>query len=54
MATTTPSAALVSVTHAKTVGPHTLRHAFITAAQIGRIASDATFPGKRDRESVGA
>ena len=27
----------------KTVTPHTLRHAFITAAQMGRIAFDATF-----------
>src|SRR5215469_3372338 len=27
----------------KPVGPHTLRHTFITAAQIGRIAFDATF-----------
>ena len=27
----------------KDVSPHTLRHAFITAAQIGRIASDASF-----------
>ena len=25
------------------VGPHTLRHAFITAAQVSRIAPDATF-----------
>jgi hypothetical protein len=33
----------------KSVGPHTLRHAFITAAQIGGVASDATFPGKRER-----
>ena len=37
----------------KAVTPHTLRHAFITAAQVGRIASDATFPGRRDREAVG-
>jgi integrase len=28
---------------AKTVTPHTLRHAFITAAQVSRIASDASF-----------
>jgi len=27
----------------KSVTPHTLRHAFITAAQMGRIAFDATF-----------
>ena len=32
----------------KPIGPHTLRHAFITAAQMSRIASDASFPGKRD------
>jgi hypothetical protein len=37
----------------KHVSPHTLRHAFITAAQMGRIASDATFPGKRDHASAG-
>jgi integrase/recombinase XerD len=37
----------------KQVSPHTLRHAFIIAAQMGRIASDATFPGRRDREAVG-
>ena len=29
----------------KPVGPHTLRHAFITAAQMSRIASDAIFSG---------
>ncbi len=34
---------------AKAVGPHTLRHAFITAAQIGRIASDASFGSSRER-----
>jgi integrase/recombinase XerD len=28
---------------AKHVSPHTLRHAFITAAKMGRIASDASF-----------
>ncbi len=39
---------------AKPISPHTLRHAFITAAQVGGIASDATFSGRRDRESVGA
>jgi integrase/recombinase XerD len=33
----------------KRIGPHTLRHAFITAAQIGGVASDATFPEKRER-----
>jgi site-specific recombinase XerD len=37
----------------KQVSPHTLRHAFITAAQMGRIASDATFPGRRDHDSGG-
>jgi len=30
------------------VSPHTLRHAFITAAQIGRIASDASFSRSRE------
>jgi integrase/recombinase XerD len=29
----------------KPVGPHTLRHAFITAAQMSRVASDAIFGG---------
>jgi integrase/recombinase XerD len=38
---------------AKHVSPHTLRHAFITAAQMGRIASDATFPGKCDHGAAG-
>jgi site-specific recombinase XerD len=28
--------------------PHMLRHTFVTTMQMGRIASDATFPGKRD------
>jgi integrase/recombinase XerD len=32
----------------KSVTPHTLRHAFITAAQIGRIASDASFGRSRE------
>jgi integrase/recombinase XerD len=32
----------------KPIGPHTLRHAFITAAQMSRVASDASFPGKRE------
>jgi integrase/recombinase XerD len=36
----------------KPVGPHTLRHAFITAAQISGVASDATFPGRCDRGLV--
>jgi len=34
---------------AKPVGPHTLRHAFITAAQMSRIASDASFSSLRDQ-----
>ena len=38
----------------KPVGPHTLRHAFITAAQIGGVASDASFSGRRDRGPVRA
>ena len=33
---------------AKQVRPHTLRHAFITAAQMGRIASDASFGSSRE------
>jgi integrase len=33
----------------KKVGPHTLRHAFITDAQIGGVASDDSFPEKRER-----
>jgi integrase len=37
----------------KQVSPHTLRHAFIITAEIGRIASDATFPGKRDYGTAG-
>jgi integrase/recombinase XerD len=32
----------------KAVTPHTLRHAFITAAQMSGVASDASFPGKRE------
>ncbi len=36
----------------KNVGPHTLRHALITAAQMSGVASDATFPGWRDRGVV--
>ncbi len=32
----------------KAVTPHTLRHAFITAAQMGRIASDASFGTSRE------
>ena len=32
----------------KSVTPHTLRHAFITAAQVSRIASDASFGGSRE------
>jgi integrase len=36
----------------KKVSPHTLRHAFITA-QMGRVASAASFPRKCDRDAVG-
>ena len=32
----------------KTVTPHTLRHAFITAAQMSRIAFDASFGTSRE------
>jgi Phage integrase family len=32
----------------RAVVPHTLRHAFITAAQMGRIASDASFGTSRE------
>ena len=32
--------------------PHRCRHTFATRLQVGRIASDATFPGRRDREAV--
>jgi len=34
---------------AKAVTPHTLRHAFITAAQMGRIASAASFARSREQ-----
>jgi site-specific recombinase XerD len=37
---------------AKAVGPHTLRHAFITAAQGRGVASDASFSGKREDGAV--
>jgi len=33
--------------------PHQLRHTFSHDWQVGRIASDATFPGKRDHDAVG-
>ena len=36
----------------KPVGPHTLRHAFITAAQMSGVASDASLPGKCDCGAV--
>jgi integrase len=36
------------------VHPHMFRHTFANDWQMGRIASDATFPGKRDHEAVGA
>jgi site-specific recombinase XerD len=35
------------------VYPHRFRHHFSHTWQVGRIASDATFPGRRDREAVG-
>ena len=38
----------------KSVGPHTLRHAFITAAQMSGVASGASFPGWRDDGAVRA
>ena len=34
--------------------PHQMRHAFASNVQMSRIASDATFPGRCDREAVGA
>jgi len=34
--------------------PHQLRHTWATALKVGRIASDATFPGRRYRGAVGA
>jgi integrase len=34
--------------------PHQWRHTLGTILKVGRIASDATFPGMRDREAVGA
>jgi integrase/recombinase XerD len=33
--------------------PHRFRHHFSHTWQVGRIASDATFPQKRDHEAVG-
>jgi integrase len=33
---------------ARNVGPHKLRHAFITAAQMSGVASDASFPERRE------
>jgi site-specific recombinase XerD len=38
----------------KQVHPHMFRHTFANDWQMGRVASDATFPGKRDRGAVGA
>ena len=35
------------------VNPHKFRHTFSHVFQMGRVASDATFPGKRDHASVG-
>jgi Phage integrase family len=37
----------------KNVGPHTLRHAFITAAQRRGVASDATFRYRREDDGAG-
>jgi integrase/recombinase XerD len=37
----------------KHVSPHTLRHAFITAAQMSGVASDASFPGSGERPLPG-
>ena len=34
--------------------PHDFRRVFATEAKMSRIASDATFPGRCDREAVGA
>jgi len=36
------------------VYPHKFRHTFSHVFQMGRVALDATFPGRRDRESIGA
>jgi len=36
------------------VFPHGFRHHFSHTWQMGRVALDATFPGRRDRESIGA
>jgi len=36
------------------LSPHDFRRIFATEAKVGRIASDASFPGGRDREAVGA
>ncbi len=36
----------------KKVGPHTLRHAFITAAQRRGVALDATFRARREDDAV--
>ena len=36
----------------KNVGPHTLRHAFITAAQRRGVASDATFRSRREDGAI--
>jgi integrase len=33
----------------KPVGPHTLRHAFITAAQVSGVALDASFGSSGER-----
>jgi len=36
------------------VYPHKFRHTFSHVFEMGRVALDATFPGRRDRESIGA
>jgi len=38
---------------AKRIGPHSLRHSFITAAQLGGVAADATFSRWRERGLTG-
>jgi site-specific recombinase XerD len=36
----------------KQVGPHTLRHAFITAAIISNVATDASLDMVRDHDAI--
>jgi integrase len=45
---------LVDRAGVKRIRLHDLRHTYATTSQMGRIASDATFPGWRDRGAVGA